>query len=127
MGCGWVHSCPDGVRKILLVGVGVVGFLGWVLVKRAMVVNRLLAWGGAESAVALLMIAASVFAFVGGRISVAALAADVLALVLALVALRWLGLGIGLLLPGLAVVLWLDPDGSGMALYLCALSGSSRS
>ena len=121
MGCGWVHSCPDWVRKILLAGVGVVGVLGWVLVKRAMVVNRLLAWGGAESAVALLMIAASLFAFVGGRISVSALAADVLALVLALVALRWLGLGIGLLLPGLAVVLWLDPDGSGMALYLCAL------
>ena len=82
------------------------GVLGWVLVKRAMVVNRLLAWGGAESAVALLMIAASLFAFVGGRISVSALAADVLALVLALVALRWLGLGIGLLLPG-----WLSFSG----------------
>ena len=88
MGCGWVHSCPDWVRKILLAGVGVVGVLGWVLVKRAMVVNRLLAWGGAESAVALLMIAASVFAFVAGRISVSALAADVLALVVAIVALR---------------------------------------
>lgn len=103
-------------------GVGGGRNLGWVLVKRVMaVVDRLLAWGGAELAVALLMIGGSVFAFMGGRIQVSALVADVVALVVAIVALRWVTVGIGLLLPGLLVVLLLDPNGSGMALYLCAL------
>lgn len=111
-----------GYERPLALGVGGGRNLGWVLVKRVMaVVDRLLAWGGAELVVALLMIGASVFAATGGRIQVSAMAADVVALVVAIVALRWLRVGIGLLLPGLLVVLLLDPNGSGMALYLCAL------
>lgn len=86
-----------------------------------MILRRMLTWGGAEAAIALLMVSSSVLAFVDGRLGATALALDVAAFVVALLSLRYLQFGVALMVPLLMALLVLSPDEWGMSLYLAAL------